>query len=492
MSKQDRFLIAFLSVGVLLTVVLVARYRSLDASQGGSSEPPAPRPDDAISRTNSPNPTPSPDRVVLTWKGDPATTQAVAWRTDPSVENPVAQLALSADGPSFDSRWAKGKFDAKPVPTFPAETAELKTGAYSSLYHTVNFTGLRPKTKYVYRVGTEKDWSEWFQFETASAHPEPFGFIYFGDAQNGLKSHWSRVVRGAYSDMPRAKFILHAGDLVNTGGNDGEWGEWHSAAGWINGMVPTVATPGNHEYSGKSGLTAHWRPQFALPENGPPGLEETCYFLDYQGTRIVSLNSNEKIDEQTSWLDTILTNRPKSIRWTVLTFHHPIYSTAKGRDNKRIREAWRPIIDRHGVDLVLQGHDHTYGRSGLMREDNVLTGRAVREQRGTVYAVSVSGAKMYALGKGAWMESSGQDVQLYQLIHIDGDKLRYEARTARGDLYDHFELRKRPNEGNELVNGVVNKLDGARHYASAAAAVVIAAAVLFGVAWALRPTRSTR
>jgi hypothetical protein len=35
-------------------------------------------------------PTPLPDRVVLTWAGDPATTQAVTWRTATSVERALA------------------------------------------------------------------------------------------------------------------------------------------------------------------------------------------------------------------------------------------------------------------------------------------------------------------------------------------------------------------------------------------------------------------
>ena len=33
-------------------------------------------------------------------------------------------------------------------------------------------------------------------------------------------------------------------------------------------------------------ITGHWRAQFALPENGPKGLEETAYYVDYQGVRI--------------------------------------------------------------------------------------------------------------------------------------------------------------------------------------------------------------
>lgn len=428
-------------------------------------------------------PTPVPDRVVLTWAGDPATTQAVTWRTATTVANPVAQIAAAEGGPGFDPTWGRANFNKGKVRTVPARSQPLTTTINEALYHSVNFDGLTPKTKYAYRVGDGANWSEWFHFETASDRPEPFGFVYFGDAQNGLKSLWSRVARGAYSDMPKAKFIIHAGDLVNSGRNDAEWGEWHTAAGWINGMVPNVPTPGNHEYAGKGGLTPHWRPQFALPEHGPPGLEESCYFLDIQGVRVVSLNSNEKVAEQVPWLEDVLANNPN--RWTVVTFHHPIYSTAKGRDNTRVREAWRPVFDRFGVDLVLQGHDHTYGRTGLMREDNLLTGAQLRD-RGTVYAVSVSGAKMYRLGDNLKMNSTAEDTQLYQLITIDGDRLRYEARTAVGKVHDAFELRKRADGSNELLDGGPPPSGSDRQYWNAAAGIVIVALVFIALGWAIK------
>ncbi|MFM8215573.1 MAG: fibronectin type III domain-containing protein, partial [Pirellula sp.] len=47
---------------------------------------------------------------------------------------------------------------------------------------------LQPATKYAYRVGDGVNWSEWFQFRTASTQPEPFSFVYFGDAQNDLRT----------------------------------------------------------------------------------------------------------------------------------------------------------------------------------------------------------------------------------------------------------------------------------------------------------------
>lgn len=428
-------------------------------------------------------PTPMPDRIILTWKGDPATTQAVTWRTDLSVKTPVAEVAPADPGPGVEKGW-RG-YDPKKVATLSARTEPLKTAINEALYHSVHFEGLTPKTKYMYRVGDGANWSEWFHFETASLQPEPFGFIYFGDAQNGIKSLWSRVARGAYSDMPKARFIVHAGDLVNSGPSDTEWGEWHAAAGWINGMVPSVPSPGNHEYIG--GLTKHWRAQFTLPENGPLGLEEACYYLDFQGVRVISLNSNERLDEQAAWLEDVLASRPPSVRWTVVTFHHPVYSTRQGRDNAKLREAWRPVFDRYVPDLVLQGHDHSYGRSGLMREDNVLDGVQIRAARGTVYVVSVSGAKLYDVGNLPWASRTAQGVQLYQLIRVDGDRLHYEARTARGDVYDSFDLRKRPDGSNELVEGVVPDAGpGHRQYWNAAAAVVILATLLLGLRYALK------
>ena len=72
--------------------------------------------------------------------------------------------------------------------------------------------------------------------------------MYFGDAQNELKSQWSRVVRQAYRDAPKASFLLHAGDLVNTADSDADWGEWFYASGFIHRMVPCIA-PSNYAQS---------------------------------------------------------------------------------------------------------------------------------------------------------------------------------------------------------------------------------------------------
>lgn len=379
-------------------------------------------------------PTPIPDRIILSWAGEPSTTQAVTWRTDVTVTKAYAELALATNGPEF----------RKDPQRIDARTELLKTDINEAHYHSVQFTGLTPDTLYVYRVGDGENWSEWNQFRTASALRAPLEFIYVGDAQNDIYSMWSRVIREGFMTAPRTRFLLHAGDLVNTGTKDADWGEWHRAAGWINRSVSSFPSPGNHEYP-KRQLTPHWRAQFTLPENGVAGLEESNYYLDIQGVRMISLNSNEKHQEQAEWLDQILSGNPA--RWTLITFHHPIFSTGKGRDNKSWRELMQPIFDKHGVDMVLTGHDHTYGRTNVTTGANVRSGKS-----GTVYVVSVSGPKMYKVDRKPNMPRVAQDTQLYQVIRIDGDQLVYQSRTARGALYDAFELRKRKGRPNLMID----------------------------------------
>ena len=401
-------------------------------------------------------PTVFPDRIILTFAGDPAHSQAVTWRTDASVTKAQAQIALADHGPQFEPQ-------AKSV---PAETTTLVTEAGTAQNHTVVFVGLTPQTKYLYRVGDGTHWSEWIAFQTASAEAAPFKFLYVGDAQNSIKSHWSHVIRAAFANTPNARFIIHAGDLVGRGTNDTEWGEWFQAAGWINAMVPTLPVPGNHEYEkskaelAKAGseeaahtITGHWRAQFALPVNGPQGLEETAYYVDYQGVRLVSLNSNEGQEKQADWLHTVLGQNPN--RWTIVTFHHPIYSSAKGRNNVAIRKLWQPIFDQYHVDLVFHGHDHTYARTGLQttaKEES--QGGTPDPMSGTVYVNSVSGPKQYQLDRKDVQKRTAEGTQLFQVIAIEGETLRFEARTALGDLYDAFELHKRPGQANEMIEKV--------------------------------------
>jgi len=385
-----------------------------------------------------------PDRVILGYKGNPATSQAVNWRTDSTVTNAIAAIHEADPSPDFPSK-------ARIV---QAATHKVVLDGKTVHYHEANFADLKPATQYAYRVGDGQSWSEWFHFKTASDKPEPVSFLYFGDAQNDIRSLWSRAVRGAFTTLPKANLMIHAGDLINNSNSDYQWGEWFEAGGWINGMVPNLATPGNHEYyrDAKRNLfvSMHWKPQFALPENGPEGLSETAYYIDYQGIRFISLDSQAAIldsttlKKQAAWFEQITTGNPN--RWTVVVHHHPIYSTKNGRDNDEWRAKMEPLYKKHKVDIVLQGHDHTYGR-GL----NIPVGQSRKKPDGPIYVVSVSGPKMYDIGLQNWMDRAASNTQLYQAITIDQNKLSFKAFTVNGDLYDAFDLKKDKNGVNMLV-----------------------------------------
>lgn len=391
-------------------------------------------------------PSPVPDRIILTWSDDPATTQSVTWRTDVSVKKAFAEIAPAEGSPDF-------RLETDSV---VAVTELLVTNTNAAHFHSATFTGLEPGKKYAYRVGQGDHWSEWFHFETAYDKEKPLSFIYFGDAQNEIKSMWSRCIRDAYSKLPDIDFMIHAGDLINTANDDEDWGEWFYAGGWIYGMKPSIATPGNHEYArireddDKRALTQHWRASFSLPENGPRDLAETVYYTDYQNVRFISLNTmamyadSTTIPLQTGWLEEVLKDNPN--RWTIVTHHHPVYSTANDRDNPAVRNAFQPLYEKYGVDMVLQGHDHSYGRGHNLKYGEM------HYDKGPVYVVSVSGPKMYKLSFDEWMERVASNLQLYQIIQIDGKRLQYQAFTATGELYDSFQLIKRKSGVNDFID----------------------------------------
>ncbi len=392
-----------------------------------------------------------PDRVILNLTETPQTALAVNWRTDTTVKSGFVEYAVATAGPEFTelARRIDAKMEA-------LTTKHLEEPTIAAHYFSARLENLKPGEKYVYRVGTTGAWSEWYQVQMPDLSDEKISFIYFGDAQNDLKSMWSRVIREAYKTIPHVDFMLHAGDLINRHDRDIDWGEWFYAGSFIHATVPSVMTPGNHEYGKGVILSPQWRPQFNLPVNGPKGLEETCYAINYPNLKIISLDA-EQIDEspkyarrQAEWLDSLLTNDPR--KWTAVTLHYPLFSTKANRDNEKLRKRFKPIFDKHRVDIVLQGHDHAYGR-GMV--NNVPTGFSMKDNTsGTMYVVSVSGPKMYDVSDDGWMDRRARNTQLFQIITIDHNKLSFESYTAHGELYDAFDLEKREGQPNKLVNRI--------------------------------------
>ncbi|MEV4617872.1 metallophosphoesterase family protein [Asanoa sp. NPDC049573] len=401
-------------------------------------------------------PTPVPDRLILIPTDKPATSQRVSWRADASAEWAQAQI-LEAPKALGDVAPAAGAVTTvKAISNTPVTTSL----GYASTYHAVEFTGLKPETRYTYRVGDGTNWSEWIDFTTAAEGLQPFSFIYYGDAQNYIDSAVPRVFRQAFADRPAAKVIVNAGDLIDSANSEEQWGQWYKAGGFIDGQINNISVTGNHEYSGVS-LSSFWAPQFPYPDNGPAAwgdeaaLDSTAYYVDYQGVRFIGLNTNvqsipQYMDAQTQWLEGLLKDNPN--KWTVVTFHHPVYSTAEGRNNPIVRAQWGPLFEKYGVDLVLQGHDHTYGRGST-----VASRQSALVHNSTVYAVSVSGGKMYDIDGSVWTDNGAdimaktEDSQLYQMIDVKADSLTYESRYANGQHFDGVVVRKN-DAGERTVN----------------------------------------
>ena len=393
-------------------------------------------------------PSQDPDRIILTFHGDPSTSRAVTWRTDKTITKAVAQIAEATVNSKFTSNDIE----------IDAATEAFDLGQYkrnSSLivhYHSVRFQDLKPDTLYVYRVGDgSKHWSEWIQFRTAKSTYAPIQFVYFGDAQNDILDHWSRVIRMAYQTAPNASFAIHAGDLVNTAHRDHEWAQWFKAGGFLHSQWTAIPAVGNHEFSSVNGgsrrVSIQWRPQFTLPveKSLDPELHETVYSVDYQDVRIIVLNSNENLEQQTEYLEAQLKNC--TAKWKIVTCHHSIFSPARGRDFKFARQNWKPMLDKYNVDLVLNGHDHTYARGHVP----VRTSENDTPELGTVYVTSVSGPKQYGLDRkqilayksqGYRSDKTAEQTQFFQVISIEDNTLSYVAYTVTGDEYDRATITK--------------------------------------------------
>jgi 3',5'-cyclic AMP phosphodiesterase CpdA len=389
-------------------------------------------------------PSKDPDRVILTFHGDPAASRAVTWRTDTTITRAVAQIAEATVNSKF--------VDA--AITVEAMTESFDLGLYKANasfpvhYHSAVFTELKADRLYAYRVGDGDDhWSEWIQFRTAKADYAPLKFVYFGDAQNDVLAHWSRVIRMAYQTAADADFVIHAGDLIDDAHRDYEWAQWYKAGGFIHSQWTAIPVVGNHEfYSLTDGaprqLAIQWRPQFTLPveRDLPAKLHETVYTVDYQDVRIIVLNSTNELEVQTAYLEKQLAN--STAKWQIISCHHSVFSPAKGRNFQFARDNWKPLMDKYGVDLVLNGHDHTYARGHVPVRRADGNGNS---DPGTVYVTSVSGPKQYELDTeqmrayaedGYQADMTAEQTQFYQVINIDDQSLTYVAYTAVGEEYD--------------------------------------------------------
>ena len=442
--------LASMAVAALLAAGGAGRAQGPDAAIDLRGEVAPPAPGQPYAARNLP------DRIILTPGSDPTTAMRVTWLTDMAATESLAEIAELVPAPNFGLR-------ATAV-TGASQATISENG--EARYHKAQFTGLKPGTAYAYRVRGSAGFSEWHQFRTASVGPAPFRFIYMGDTQNRILDIGSIGWRRALLQAGDPALMVHAGDLVASRDDmthDDEWGEWTATGGWALATIPQLPAPGNHEYvdriepdgSETRLLGKHWPVMFNLPGNGAQGAKQTTYFTDYQGVRFVVMDGTSaldlgSLDSQTAWLDAALADAPGP--WKVVLFHQPIFTCARPGDTPVLKAAWKPLFEKHKVDLVLQGHDHCYGRltSEAGREAGVEA-RAGGAMQGPVYMVSVAGAKMYGLNDRADTQPDrvAEDTSLFQVIEVAAGRLSLRAYLNTGVLYDGFDLVK-TDAGNRL------------------------------------------
>lgn len=410
---------------LLVTVALAAAIIALVAVRTGAGSDLLPASDGTATAT--------PDRVILSPTAQSATSQTVTWRTDEATEDGEVHIAPAGDPD-----------DVRTVQADATVTEQLPRSRLVARHHSATLVDLEPGAAYTYRVGHGENFSEWATFTTAPAatDPDPWTFLYFGDAQQGLDAGWSTVVDQAFAQHPDATLALTAGDQVNNGNDDGQWDQWFEAVEpWVS-TRSFLTVAGNHELHGDK-ETIRYRSQVQYPHNGPEGQGDLTYRVDVGDVRFIALDGNitggltDPTDNglgavQAAWLEEQLADNPRT--WTVVTIHQPMFSAAKLRDNLAQRTAFMPLLEQYGVDLVLQGHDHAYAR-GHLAENDVPGGYA-----GPTYVVANAGDKYYNLDpadrnnwtvNAAVRDAAADKISTYQSIRVETDRLVYTSYVGK-------------------------------------------------------------
>ena len=287
----------------------------------------------------------------------------------------------------------------------------------SSLYnHKATVSGLLPSTTYEYKfVGTGGTESDVYTFKTGN--PTSFSFFAVGDPQIGSSGNvtndtngWKNTLNLATTNFPNASFLLSAGDQVESSSNVSQYTGYLSPDQLKN--LPIVNAVGNHD-SGNALFTDHYN----LPNVSKFGTGATNvdYWFTYGNTLFMAIDATSTaISNHQSFMESAIAANPDVV-WKVVTFHHGPYVNASHRNDGYIstmRSSWIPVFDELGIDVVINGHDHSFVRSHHMlgnvpqtdqtwlNEDKTI----VENPTGTLYMElnSGSGSKHYALAAAAF------------------------------------------------------------------------------------------
>lgn len=261
-------------------------------------------------------------------------------------------------------------------------------------YHAnqVTVTGLKENTTYYYTVEKNGVQTEPVMYKTGSF--SNVKMLYVGDPQVGASKGqtqgsealvadsgaantaarndsfgWNRTLEIATAQNPDLNFIISAGDQVNKTGKPKE----EEYAGYLDAdalaSLPVATTIGNHD-----SLNADYDYHFNNPnetENGVTAAGGDYYYSYGPGLFIVLNTNNYNAAEHAKTIEEATKAYPDA-EWRIVTIHQDIYGSGydhSDTDGMILRTQLTPIFDQYNIDVVLQGHDHTYSRSKLLYGD---------------------------------------------------------------------------------------------------------------------------
>jgi len=298
------------------------------------------------------------------------------------------------------------------VVTFPATVAaNTVNGGFNG--HAV-IDGLKANTAYSYRVGATGSWSPAYAFKTAQNLSGNFKFLFFGDPQIGSSGDvakdgagWLDTVNVALAANPDTELLVSGGDQVEHANTEPEWDSFLSPN--LLRQYPWAATIGNHDVGGKAYDQHFWTPNTDRSAAFYSGNSATQsggdYWYVYKSVLFIHLNSNAYANgadaAHLQYVTSVVQAHGAGARYIVLVYHHSIYSPAdhaNDTDNQQRRKDFPTAFSQLGVNLVLQGHDHSYSRSYAIKNGQKAN---PQEKPGDIQVVEGPGGVVYVTGNSA-------------------------------------------------------------------------------------------
>lgn len=256
--------------------------------------------------------------------------------------------------------------------------AAQRTESDAARWHEVVLRGLTPSTRYSYEVLADGASSGRGTFVTAPLPGSTTSarFLAYGDARTDAAAH-ARLLRGMREEG--ADFVLHTGDMVADGRDPADWQEFFDTTHALYAELPVFPTLGNHELrASAAGLPLY---QHFMRTPAGPG-DEAFYVFDYGPVRVLVLDSNQSLERgspQRRWLEgeARRAREPSAPTHLFVSIHHGPFSSGPHGPNDAVAGTdVEQLLRDAGVELLFEGHDHTYERGDSEGLKYLLTGGA--------------------------------------------------------------------------------------------------------------------